>query len=1085
MKKYFIRWSGLFMFTFFFSICGNAQWVRTNLKYAGSVNDLTILGETLFAATDGGVYRSTDSGMNWVSVNNGLIYNEYQGIPDTAVLCFAVDKNTLFVGTWGDGVYHSTNLGNNWISSGIDSGTNNYNIFNIAVNNKYLFIAPYNYLFRSTDYGVHWNTVFHGLASNRVNALVISGNYLYAATGLPDTLSDGVYRSADNGLSWTALNNGLPHGIAFWHLSVNGNNLFVGSEGRGIYRSTDNGVNWVEVNSGITNDTITSILVINDTVFAGTFNGLFRSTNNGTTWVQVNDGLPSFDPGIFDISAFAISGGYIFASLGSGNGVLDPINSGVWRRPLSDFSNKVPTGVDSLAAVSYNNTISLTWQASTTPKIIYRVYRTLISDSGYLRIKDSILGTTVTDTGLTNGKQYFYVVRAFDPKTGLESANSNEVSGIPMKPDSGWADMRISLQSNKPSVVEKSGEQITYSIDYSNRGTEHAKNVEIVAVVPSNTQYVSGSAIKTGATTTLWFATQSGDIFGTGVQWTQTEPSASQITGIKWAIPDYAPDCKDCSSEVAFGVKLLDAAACGTTFQSQAQVRDGILGADIMMTSPFITSVRCDVGITMDAVSGLPNPIHYGEPFDVTLKIGNHGSKPSPQYSNLMLKVWNIAGPLAQNNSFLMAISDWMNGPSGHNPGDLPNIIIPSLQPGESKDIVLHSVTFVSLGVPLQDYAILGPDHDIAFVLTNQDFVSDPTMRLYLPNVNDQTLTISPSTKDAINCGMSLLTVASLGEDFPNWADAAKNIISFELGAKRLLDAASAGDLKGVADAWSKLILLIAATGASELNLPARAIRIVVSLWDGTVGCTKEMLYYLLYAGVGLHDAVDRASIFSPMYVSVQNPDGQITGFLPNDSIVRQIPNSMLWRDSVSNDADMVFQHSDTLDFQLYGYDSGAFTFVAGISLDSTHLLKVTFQDTSRLGMYAYFHYIKGMTKYFLQEDRHGVGVTDTLVPGSVQIIDTSSTQNAVSNGNQLTDQSIFSRIKVYPNPTTGIITVSEAPYNLLNVAVFNALGETVLELRNPHSPEFTLDLSKLIPGTYYIRFSSENSVVTKKVIRE
>lgn len=138
MKKYFIRWSGLFMFTFFFSICGNAQWVRTNLKYAGSVNDLTILGETLFAATDGGVYRSTDSGMNWVSVNNGLIYNEYQGIPDTAVLCFAVDKNTLFVGTWGDGVYHSTNLGNNWISSGIDSGTNNYNIFNIAVNNKYL-----------------------------------------------------------------------------------------------------------------------------------------------------------------------------------------------------------------------------------------------------------------------------------------------------------------------------------------------------------------------------------------------------------------------------------------------------------------------------------------------------------------------------------------------------------------------------------------------------------------------------------------------------------------------------------------------------------------------------------------------------------------------------------------------------------------------------------------------------------------------------------------------------------------------------------------------------------------------------------
>ena len=36
-----------------------------------------------------------------------------------------------------------------------------------------------------------------------------------------------------------------------------------------------------------------------------------------------------------------------------------------------------------------------------------------------------------------------------------------------------------------------------------------------------------------------------------------------------------------------------------------------------------------------------------------------------------------------------------------------------------------------------------------------------------------------------------------------------------------------------------------------------------------------------------------------------------------------------------------------------------------------------------------------------------------------------------------------------------------------------------------PPAPDFTLDLSKLIPGIYYIRFSSANSVVTKKVVRE
>jgi hypothetical protein len=77
-----------------------------------------------------------------------------------------------------------------------------------------------------------------------------------------------------------------------------------------------------------------------------------------------------------------------------------------------------------------------------------------------------------------------------------------------------------------------------------------------------------------------------------------------------------------------------------------------------------------------------------------------------------------------------------------------------------------------------------------------------------------------------------------------------------------------------------------------------------------------------------------------------------------------------------------------------------------------------------------------------------------------------------------------FKALTVSPNPTRGMISIQGAPSNDLNISVLNVLGEIVMQYKNPNTPDFTLDLSKLVAGTYYIRFSSANSVDTKKVIR-
>ena len=71
------------------------------------------------------------------------------------------------------------------------------------------------------------------------------------------------------------------------------------------------------------------------------------------------------------------------------------------------------------------------------------------------------------------------------------------------------------------------------------------------------------------------------------------------------------------------------------------------------------------------------------------------------------------------------------------------------------------------------------------------------------------------------------------------------------------------------------------------------------------------------------------------------------------------------------------------------------------------------------------------------------------------------------------------------PNPTSGMLHVQGLPSNNITVSVFNVLGEAALVQKRPTGSDFALDLSSLVPGTYYVRFASANSVVTKMVVRE
>jgi lysophospholipase L1-like esterase/fibronectin type 3 domain-containing protein len=85
-----------------------------------------------------------------------------------------------------------------------------------------------------------------------------------------------------------------------------------------------------------------------------------------------------------------------------------------------------PTG---LSAVAGNTQITLSWTASS-GATSYNVKRSTVSGGPYTTLATGITATTYTNTGLTNGTVYYYVVSAVN--TAGESANSNQASATPV-----------------------------------------------------------------------------------------------------------------------------------------------------------------------------------------------------------------------------------------------------------------------------------------------------------------------------------------------------------------------------------------------------------------------------------------------------------------------------------------------------------------------------------------------------------------------------------------------------------------------------------------------------------------------------
>jgi len=270
-------------------------------------------------AFDGdGVYKSEDGGITW----------ESKGLSDVGsigkVLIDPNDDQTIFVGAMGPlfrddsnrGVYRSTDGGDNWeqvlfvsdITGVIDMSihpTNSDIVYaatweRIRRPDNRIYGGATSGLHRSTDGGTTWVEMTNGLPTapnekGRISIDISRSNpdVLYARYTDAFGSIQGVYRTADGGNSWTAVNSGQLTNVGF-HWWFRG--IFIDpSDENTIYnvdfvvqKSTDGGQNWFDAFSGVHVDQ--HALAFNETtsgeVLLGNDGGFYKSSDDGASFTK-------------------------------------------------------------------------------------------------------------------------------------------------------------------------------------------------------------------------------------------------------------------------------------------------------------------------------------------------------------------------------------------------------------------------------------------------------------------------------------------------------------------------------------------------------------------------------------------------------------------------------------------------------------------------------------------------------------------------------------------------------------------------------------------------------------------------------
>lgn len=378
---------------------GGATWTpddhglpTTYMGYAGLAVDPQNSSTLYVAGNDysnfddpvGVVFRSTDGGATWASIDDGLPASHgysYPVIdpsaPSTLFVC-TPDAPGMFVSpdggaTWSPtgftGTCDSThgpviNPAHDDIVFGVEDdqatgvlksidggasfapstlGIHNTLVSSLAIGGT----GPYTLyastagpgIFKSTDDGLTWQSVTDPGTPNRPS----SGATIVApasSRGTAYTASSGLDKTTDGGKSWSTLDVAPVCFLRDCPMAINpksmGTVYVVGTASgglAGVLKSTDGGATWSQRTKGMPRAWMPTAIGISpsspSTVYVGRLGGMYKTTNGGNSWTRVSTGLPitQFPDYILSLVVDPVHPGTAYAGFG-GSGLYKTTNAG-------------------------------------------------------------------------------------------------------------------------------------------------------------------------------------------------------------------------------------------------------------------------------------------------------------------------------------------------------------------------------------------------------------------------------------------------------------------------------------------------------------------------------------------------------------------------------------------------------------------------------------------------------------------------------------------------------------------------------------------------------------------------------------
>jgi photosystem II stability/assembly factor-like uncharacterized protein len=348
----------------FLSRDGGQTWLSASKGYTGAlIRQVAVSpdrGATVFSGSRSGVFRSEDGGGRWVGtqyIPPELIMPEAP-VKLTEMFALAVDPSDpdhlIASSQETPGFLVTDDGGRSWELVQYPAGVlppitltfspadaqvvfagsaDYYTCKDRFAANPGECVSPDSGFSLSEDSGETWlrppESALDGQAVMTVEAHPEDANIVFAGTH-----SLGLMRSADRGVTWEQIGDGLPS-LPVLDVAIHPRNpdlVFAGTQGAAVYKSTDGGENFAQASAGLEPNAYIFSLVVDETdeqvVYAADErSGVSVSTDSGASWQAINQGL---EHRAVRSLALSSDGSVLYAGVKGG---------GVWR--LGDVPNQV------------------------------------------------------------------------------------------------------------------------------------------------------------------------------------------------------------------------------------------------------------------------------------------------------------------------------------------------------------------------------------------------------------------------------------------------------------------------------------------------------------------------------------------------------------------------------------------------------------------------------------------------------------------------------------------------------------------------------------------------------------------------